>query len=92
MRDYEFTSKFKKDLKREKKKPDNRDIQKKLDVVLKYLEKDLPLPPHFEDHPLIGNYVGHRGCHIRPDIVLIYKKPNKRILRLVRIGNHTKVY
>ena len=33
----------------------------------------------------------HRDCHIRPDLVLIYRKPNDYSLELVRLGSHSEL-
>jgi Bacterial toxin of type II toxin-antitoxin system, YafQ len=30
-------------------------------------------------------------CHIKPDLVLIYRKPNAENLELVRIGSHSEL-
>ncbi|MBI6311961.1 type II toxin-antitoxin system mRNA interferase toxin, RelE/StbE family, partial [Proteus mirabilis] len=40
------------------------------------------------------NWVGHRDCHIKPDLVLIYKKTEEGellILKLVRLGSHSEL-
>ena len=34
---------------------------------------------------------GFRDCHIRPDLVLIYEKPDAHTLRLVRLGSHSEL-
>ena len=33
----------------------------------------------------------YRDCHIRPDLVLIYRKPDADTLELVRIGSHSEL-
>src|SRR6266851_2273803 len=33
----------------------------------------------------------HRDCHIRPDLVLIYRKPDDDSLELVRLGSHSEL-
>ena len=40
------------------------------------------------DHPLSGEGSDHRDCHIRPDLVLICRKPDHDSLELVRRGSH----
>ena len=40
------------------------------------------------DHPLSGEWSDHRDCHIRPDLILIYRKPDETSLELVRLGSH----
>jgi len=51
------------------------------------------LPPHNRDHALHGNYSGHRGCHIQPDWILIYRfAKNVLVLSLTRTGSHSDLY
>jgi len=52
--------------------------------VTDMLAADTPLPPRFRDHSLSGTWDDCRDCHIRPDLVLIYRKPDKNTLQLVR--------
>nr|WP_269845105.1 type II toxin-antitoxin system mRNA interferase toxin, RelE/StbE family [Geothermobacter hydrogeniphilus] len=33
----------------------------------------------------------HRDCHVKPDLVLIYRKPDKQTLQLVRLGSHSQL-
>jgi len=37
----------------------------------------------YKDHSLIGNYSGHRECHIEPDWLLIYKINDRAIVMIV---------
>ena len=60
--------------------------------VLKALANDQPLPPHQRDHDLSGNWPGYRECHIKPDLLLIYRKHDAVILRLVRLGSHSELF
>jgi mRNA interferase YafQ len=53
--------------------------------------RDLPLPSRFRDHSLSGNWSDHRDCHLRPDLVLIYRKPDSETLQLVRLGSHSEL-
>ncbi|GHU04671.1 hypothetical protein FACS1894205_3280 [Alphaproteobacteria bacterium] len=59
--------------------------------VLAALANDQPLEPRYHDHALIGNWKDHRDCHIRPDLVLIYRKPDADTLQLVRLGSHSEL-
>jgi mRNA interferase YafQ len=43
------------------------------------------------DHPLGGEWNDHRDCHIRPDLILIYRKPDDASLELVRLGSHSEL-
>ena len=48
------------------------------------LAKDGPLPRRYFDHPLGGEWNDHRDCHIRPDLVLIYRNPGAASLNSFR--------
>ncbi|MBV9693274.1 MAG: type II toxin-antitoxin system YafQ family toxin, partial [Alphaproteobacteria bacterium] len=41
--------------------------------------------------PLGGDWKDHRDCHIKPDLVLIYRKPDAKTLELVRLGSHSEL-
>ena len=53
--------------------------------------QDEPLPHRYFDHPLGGEWKDHRDCHIRPDLILIYRKPDDASLELVRLGSHSEL-
>jgi mRNA interferase YafQ len=55
--------------------------------LVRTLAEDIPLPPRNLDHALTGDWADHRDCHVRPDLVLIYRKPDADTLQLVRIGS-----
>lgn len=59
--------------------------------VVNLLAADKPLDRRHFDHPLTGEWRDHRDCHIRPDLVLIYRKPDDASLELVRIGSHSEL-
>ena len=65
----------------------------KLDDLLReaiaMLAADEALPARFHDHALAGRWRDFRDCHIRPDLVLIYRKPDGETLELVRLGSHS---
>jgi len=52
---------------------------------------DTPLPRRYFDHPLAGEWKDYRDCHIRPDLILIYGKPDDKNLELVRLGSHSEL-
>jgi mRNA interferase YafQ len=79
---------FEKDLKRCAKRGKN--IEKFI-IVTDLLKLEKPLPQKYNDHKLIGNFVGHRECHIEPDWLLIYKKTDTAII-LTRIGSHSDLF
>jgi mRNA interferase YafQ len=57
-----------------------------LRAAIALLAEDQVLPERFRDHPLAGIWKDFRDCHIRPDLVLIYRKPDDETLELVRLG------
>lgn len=85
-----YRNKFKKDLKKILSQGHKID---ELQVVLDLLVQQVSLPEKYCDHALIGNYVGYRECHIRPDWLLIYKVENDILtLTLTRTGSHSELY
>lgn len=91
MRTPEYTNQFKRDYKREKKGQHRTVLDAELRVVLSALLADRPLEPRHREHALTGNWKDHRDCHIKPDLVLIYKKPDDKTLCLVRLGSHAEL-
>jgi mRNA interferase YafQ len=91
MRMIEYTTQFKRDYKREA-KGKHRAILSNLFVnVIDVLAKDKPLAAKHRDHALSNNWHDHRDCHIKPDLVLIYRKPDAQTLQLVRLGSHSEL-
>lgn len=91
MRRIEPTNSFKRDYRRVKSVPIHRDVDTLLPEALKLLAADKPLPRENHDHPLTGDWKDHRDCHIKPDLVLIYRKPDTEVLQLVRLGSHSEL-
>ena len=91
MRTIEYTKKFKRDYKREFKGIYKKTLENDLKLAIQLLEKDVMLPTNYYDHALIGNWKDHRDCHIKPDLVLIYRKPDETTLQLVRLGSHSQL-
>lgn len=84
------TTKFQKDLKRIKKR--GYDISLLKEIITK-LATGEPLPDRVRDHPLSGDYIGCRECHITPDWLLIYEVDgNELILYLTRTGSHSDLF
>jgi len=55
------------------------------------LANDQPLAEKYRDHALSGDCKDHRDCHIKPDLVLIYRPPDADRLQLVRLGSHSEL-
>jgi len=60
-------------------------------AVVETLLNQKNLPKKYKDHPLTGNYIGSRDCHIHLDWVLIYTKSDK-MLTLERTGSHSDLF
>jgi mRNA interferase YafQ len=91
MREIKQTSAFKRDLKREAKGSHREFLAKHFARLVETLAKDEPLGAQHRDHPLVGESKDHRDCHVQPDLVLIYRKPNDSTLQLVRLGSHAEL-
>ena len=91
MRTIRHTTRFKRDYKREKSGRHKKTLDVALMEVVKLLVSDIPFPRRNFDHPLSGDWSDHRDCHIKPDLVLIYRKPNDEYLDLVRLGSHSEL-
>ena len=63
----------------------------KLRNLLLLLIQEQPLPQAYLDHPLKGNWKGHRGAHIEPDWVLVYRIEGSD-LHLTRTGTHADLF
>lgn len=83
-----YTTQFKKDFKRLKRQ--NKDLDK-LKTVIDSLYNGQTLDDKYRDHPLSGNWKGHRDCHIEPDWLLIYRLTSESLF-LERTGSHSELF
>jgi mRNA interferase YafQ len=70
----------------------SRDVETLLPEIVGQLADDKPLKEKHRDHGLGGDWKGHRECHLKPDLLLIYKRPDQTTLRLVRMGSHSELF
>jgi mRNA interferase YafQ len=91
MREIKYTTRFRRDYKREKSGRHGTKLDTLLMEVVNLLAADKSLPHRNLDHRLSGEWNDHRDCHIRPDLVLIYRKPDEDSLELVRLGSHSEL-
>ena len=89
MLNLEYSTQFKRDFKKIAKLPIPDIVE--IGHVIKQLQLGQILPEKYVDHPLSGNWQGYRDCHIKPDLVLIYKL-DQSSLKLARIGTHSEVF
>jgi mRNA interferase YafQ len=91
MRIVRYTGRFRRDYKRERAARHGKRLDAELPEAVTMLAEDKPLPRRYFDHPLGGEWRDHRDCHIRPDLILIYRKPDDETLELVRLGSHSEL-
>ena len=61
------------------------------EAMLLLIANNGPLGPEWLDHPLGGDGVGHRECHIGGDFLLAYKldvTAKRGLIVFVRTGTH----
>ena len=64
-------------------------------VMLQLIANDGPLGPEWLDHPLGGDWDGHRECHIGGDFLLAYKLNDigkTSLVIFVRAGTHAELF
>ncbi|MDA8025716.1 MAG: type II toxin-antitoxin system YafQ family toxin [Actinomycetota bacterium] len=91
MRRIEITNAFKRDYKREAKGKHRLTLERDIQSIVQSLANDEPLEQRYQDHSLAGEWSDHRDCHIKPDLVLIYRKSNPDRVQLVRLGSHSEL-
>lgn len=70
----------------------SKDVGSLLPEILKLLLVDELLPEKNRDHALSGDWAGYRECHVKPDLLLIYRKPDADTLWLARLGSHSELF
>lgn len=82
------TKKFKPDLEGCKKRGYDMDLAR---VVMGRLIHRDRLEAQHKDHPLKGEWEGHRECHLRPDWLLVYRIHGNEIT-FERLGTHSDLF
>ena len=88
MRAFQISKDFKRDL---KKLPAEIMLSSECIEVFYCLQHDVPFPEKYKDHPLTGDWRGYRDCHIKNDLVLIYKIEDD-LIKLARVNSHSEVF
>ena len=91
MRAIDSTTKFKQDFKRELRGKHKKFLETSFESLLTKLAMDQKLEPKYRDHSLTGNWKDFRDCHLKPDLVLLYRKDGEDSLILVRLGSHSEL-
>ena len=92
MRAIDRASSFKRDYKREAKGQHRATLDSELKPVIVALVTDQLLAAKYRDHELNGDWKGYRECHVKPDLLLIYRKVDADTLRLARLGSHSALF
>ncbi|MEI6389112.1 MAG: type II toxin-antitoxin system YafQ family toxin, partial [Spirochaetota bacterium] len=79
------------DYRRERKGRHSATLELDLFPVVEALANDHSLETRHRDHALIGDWKDYRDCHIKPDLVLIYRNAAAGLLQLVRLGSHSEL-
>ena len=83
-----LTTRFKKDAK----KLSEQDRQATIEIIDR-LAAGKTLEPKYKDHPLTGKLKGYRDCHVKPDLVLIYKiEDDILLLSAYQISSHSNLF
>ena len=71
------------------------DMNRLKQAMLLLIANDAPLGPEWLDHPLRGEWAGHRECHIGGDFLLAYKIDDSQktgLVIFVRTGTHAELF
>jgi len=63
--------------------------------MLLLIANDVPLGPEWLDHPLGGDWQGHRECHVGGDFLLAYRLEDcskHGLVVFVRAGSHAELF
>lgn len=82
------TKRFKKSFKKLHLKDSDEAIY--IDVVSKLLN-DVPLDKKYTDHFLKGNPRQYKECHLKPDLLLVYRIYRDEV-QLIDIGSHSDLF
>lgn len=87
MRTIRRTRAFRRDFRRERRGRFAKRLDLDLARMVAELAADRKIEERHRDHALAGQWSDHRDCHLRPDLILIDRKPDDDHLDLVRLGS-----
>ena len=91
MRTTRRTNRFNSDYRRELRGRYRATVAADLESVVSLLAADAVLPRRYRDHRMVGIWIGYRNCHIRPNLILLYRKIGEQELELARLGSHPEL-
>lgn len=69
------------------------EARKNLEAIIDLLVSGKVLPVHCADHQLKGIFKDYRECHIRGDLLLVYRvDQHDNVLGLSDIGSHSQLF
>ncbi len=78
--------------KKEYKKLSSTDKELVKEIII-LLAENKKLDNKYKDHNLTGNFKDLKECHIKPDLLLIYKINNEILeLALIQVGSHSSLF
>ncbi len=92
MRRVDYSTRFKKDLKRFR---GNAEKRSKILDTIKMLADGQDIPDSMNPHKLIGDYQGFMELHIEGDLLLIWLEfddEGVEVIHLVRVGSHSELF
>ena len=89
-----YSKDFKKSLKKlQKSGKFGQQTREKLTLAINSLAAGEKLPEGYRDHKLKGVFSDKRECHIKGDLLLVYKKEEELlILVMVDVGTHSQIF
>lgn len=88
MKTIAYTTAFDRDCRRIKKGLGAGAVDEALQIIERLAAGEM-LPARIRDHRLRGQWKDCRECHIRPDLVLIYRRSGSQHLEVLRLGSHS---
>ncbi len=65
------------------------------EAMMLLIANDFPLPAEWKDHALKGDAKGVRECHIKGDLLLMYRTEDETsddLITFMRIGTHSEIF
>ena len=90
-----YTLRYSKEFKKSLKKYHKQDLKliNELKKILNLLILEKKLDDKYKNHKLKGRFKNCFECHVKPDVLLIYKIEKQELLILIlRIGSHSKLF
>ncbi len=92
MRAISKLSRFKSDFKKMLKVPRYQRFDETLDETVSHFVAGTSLPESLLDHPLKRIWTRCRECHLRLDLLLIYRHDGQKNTTLLRLGTHSELF